>query len=151
LAKVGGGGWNPSNDCKPWIRFCLTAHYRQAGTHLRRMQELNNSFKEFYTLVLDKNLQTRCALALVEASMGLKVRRASYILSADVSENTGSRDLAALADAGLLLAKGEKRGRYYVATEQILKIREAARPPKMLYDPFEKKSYSPGEGLPLFA
>ncbi len=151
LAEVGGGSWNPERDAKPWVRFCLTAHYRQAGTHLRRIQEVNNTFKEFYTLVLDNNLPPRCALALVEASMGLKVRRASYILSADVSENTGSRDLTAIAEAGLLIANGEKRGRYYTASRQILEIRDKARPPKMTYDPFKKKSYKPGEGLPLFS
>ena len=23
LAEVGGGGWNPDRDCRPWVRFCL--------------------------------------------------------------------------------------------------------------------------------
>jgi len=35
LADVGQGSWNPENDARPWVRFCLTAHYRQARTHLR--------------------------------------------------------------------------------------------------------------------
>ncbi len=39
LADVGDGSWNPQRDARPWLRFCLTAHYRQAVTHLRRIEE----------------------------------------------------------------------------------------------------------------
>ena len=39
LAEVGGGAWHPERDTRPWIRFCLTAHYQQAGTLLRRTRE----------------------------------------------------------------------------------------------------------------
>ena len=39
LALVGKGGWNPRNDARPWIRFCLTAHYRQARIIVRRIEE----------------------------------------------------------------------------------------------------------------
>jgi len=31
LAQVGGGSWQPERDTRPWIRFILTAHLRQAG------------------------------------------------------------------------------------------------------------------------
>ena len=41
LAKVGQGSWHPENDARPWIRFCLTAHYHQAKTIIRRIEELN--------------------------------------------------------------------------------------------------------------
>jgi len=138
LAEVAQGGWNPNNDCKPWVRFCLTAHYRQVATHLRRIETINESYRRYSTLVLDNKLHARCALALVEASMGLKVRRGSYVTSADVSENTASRGLAALANANILVSKGEKRGRYYIASDEVLKIRRESRPKKMLYDPFER-------------
>ena len=155
LSEVAKGGWNPKNDCKPWVRFCLTAHYHQVATHLRRIETINESYRRYTTLVLDKKLQTRCALALVEASMGLRIRRSSYVTSADVSENTASRDLASLADAGLLVSKGEKRGRYYVASDLVLKVRNESRPKKMLYDPFErvasfKSASSSGSAGPLF-
>jgi Fic family protein len=36
LSEVGGGAWAPQRDAHPWVRFCLTAHYRQAKTLLRR-------------------------------------------------------------------------------------------------------------------
>ena len=32
LEQVGQGAWHPENDARPWLRFCLTAHYRQART-----------------------------------------------------------------------------------------------------------------------
>ena len=28
LGEVGKGSWHPGNNALPWIRFCLTAHYR---------------------------------------------------------------------------------------------------------------------------
>mgnify|MGYP000202075063 FL=1 len=40
LAEVGGGAWNPDRDSRPWIRFCLRAHYLQARTTLRRREEV---------------------------------------------------------------------------------------------------------------
>jgi Fic family protein len=35
LSEVGGGTWAPERDAHPWVRFCLTAHYRQAKALLR--------------------------------------------------------------------------------------------------------------------
>lgn len=32
LAEAGGGAWHPERDTRPWIRFTLTAHLRQATT-----------------------------------------------------------------------------------------------------------------------
>jgi Fic family protein len=46
LAKTGGGGWHPEKDCKPWIRFCITGHYRQAQTLVRRFREMGLVYEE---------------------------------------------------------------------------------------------------------
>jgi hypothetical protein len=40
LAEVGKGSYHPENDATPWIRFTLTAHYRQAATLVRRSRML---------------------------------------------------------------------------------------------------------------
>ena len=45
LAGVGRGRWNPRNDARPWIRFCLTAHYRQAKTIVRRIEETRKGLR----------------------------------------------------------------------------------------------------------
>jgi len=39
LAEVGGGAWHPERDARSWMRFCITGHYRQARTMLRRVEE----------------------------------------------------------------------------------------------------------------
>src|SRR5580698_10377121 len=39
LAAVGRGSWTPQSDPLPWVRFCVRAHYFQARTQLRRVQE----------------------------------------------------------------------------------------------------------------
>jgi Fic family protein len=39
LGEVGRGHWHPENDARPWLRYCLRAHYHQARTQLRRVQE----------------------------------------------------------------------------------------------------------------
>jgi hypothetical protein len=39
LDKVSGGHWAPERDARPWVRFCLVAHNRQAKAFLRRVEE----------------------------------------------------------------------------------------------------------------
>ncbi len=40
LEEVGAGGWHPQRDARPWLRFCLRAHYLQATTTMRRREEI---------------------------------------------------------------------------------------------------------------
>ena len=64
----------------------------------------------------------------------------SYRGDADVSDQVASRDLRLLVDAGLLEARGERRGRFYVRTPKLLELDErirGQRQPKSLEDPFE--------------
>lgn len=136
LAEVGGGGWHPERTAKPWIRFCLTGHYRQALTFLRRMEEIGSVYGELEKLVKSKGLPERTTLGLIEASAGLRVRNASYRVSTGVSLNLASRDLRALVDAGLLIAEGERRGRQYVAADEIKVVRAKYRRPRGILDPF---------------
>lgn len=138
LADVGGGGWNPGRDCQPWVRFCLTAHYRQAGTLLRRINEFERVYGDLLKLVTHSGLSDRTALALLEALSGLRVRNASYRVSADISNNLASRDLKSLVDAGLLVPQGDRRGRSYTPAEVVIQIRQQHRLRKEIEDPFEK-------------
>lgn len=136
LAQVGGGSWNPHRDCQPWIRFCITGHYRQAQTHLRRMKEIERVYEDLLRELCHHALPERMALGLIEAAAGLKVRNASYRVATDVSYNLASRDLKALVDEGFLRAEGERRGRHYVASDLVRAIREKHRLPKDEDDPF---------------
>lgn len=136
LAEVGGGGWNPERSAKPFIRYCLTGHYRQAQTLLRRSQEMERVYGDVANLIERHGLPQRTDLAMVQAAFGLRVRNSSYRASAEISNNLASRDLKALVDAGLLVGEGEKRGREYTASPAILAIRERHRIRRADDDPF---------------
>jgi Fic family protein len=138
LAEVGGGGWNPERDCKPWVRFCLKAHFRQARTLLRRTREIERVYNDLHKLVTSLGLPERTALALLEALSGLRVRNASYRVSADISNNLASRDLKALVDAELLTPQGERRGRSYSPADLVKRIRDRHRTAKDVEDPFDQ-------------
>lgn len=125
LAEVGKGGWHPRNDARPWVRFCLTAHYRQARTLLRRIDETETLWDACAELAGRRGVPERAVGPLCDAARGFRIRRASYrsgVLAAEgdeISELTASRDLKTLVDAGLLDPIGEKRGRMYVGTKEV--------------------------------
>jgi hypothetical protein len=73
----------------------------------------------------------RVVSVLAEAALGLKVRNATYRALVGISENLASRDLKGLADGGWLVAEGERRGRVYVASDQLRIRGDLAEP-----DPF---------------
>ncbi|MBX9982680.1 MAG: Fic family protein [Mycobacterium gordonae] len=145
LAKVGGGSWQPKNDVRPWIRFVLTAHLRSAKTMLRRTNEIETLYIELDRVITRHGLPDRTIDALFDAAMNMRVRRSVYkaILESQgdgpVSDQTATRDLQALANLGLLIAHGEKRGRYYTAGGEITTIRKfivGKRSPRDETDPF---------------
>lgn len=125
LAEVGRGSWQPHNDARPWVRFCLTAHYRQARTMLRRVEESEQLWNALTRIVLRRSAPERSVGALFEAALGLRVRNATYraiVESSEgdsITEQTASRDLKALVVAQLLAPIGERRGRVYVATDDV--------------------------------
>ena len=66
-----------------------------------------------------QGLADRVVGVLAEAALGLKVWDATYRALVRISENLASRDLKGLADAGWLIAVGERRGRVYVAGDDL--------------------------------
>jgi Fic family protein len=145
LADVGAGSWHPERDARPWIRFCLRAHYTQVRTMLRRREEIEALWNASLAIVGEKSLPERCASGVMDAAYGLRLRRRSYRSSAEavtgdeISDLTASRDLKALVDAGMLTAVGERRGRYYVASDEVTALRakvRTERSPKVVDDPF---------------
>lgn len=141
LAQVGGGTWQPNRDTLPWIRFNLTAHLRQARTVLRRVKETERLWGDLERIAEKHGLPERVLPALYDASIGFRVRRATYRASDkdDITDQMASRDLHDLVEAKLLVAQGEKRGRVYLAGSEIVAARQAiiqARDPKDDSDPF---------------
>ncbi len=137
LALVGGGRWQPHRDSDLWTRFTLTAHFRQALTLLRRMREAERLWDLLEEEIQRRKLPDRLVLALFDAANRFRVRNSTYRSTADVSTWVATNDLKLLAEHGLLIPHGEKRGRYYVASDLTMEIRKQARearPP--LDDPF---------------
>jgi Fic family protein len=146
LEEVGAGAWHPERDARPWVRFCMRAHYLQATTTMRRREEIERLWNSCVELAEAHHLPERSAAGLIDATIGLRIRRKLYRASVEaamgeeISDLTASRDLKALVDTGLLEAVGERRGRYYLAGSSLTKLREevrADRTPKSSEDPFE--------------
>lgn len=119
LATVGGGRWQPERDAIPWVRFCLTAHYRQANVLLARVREAGRIYEMIDEQLARHDLPDRMADPLYLAVAGHRLTNETYRVQADTSPNTASRDLRALVDAELLVAHGEKRGRSYTAAPDL--------------------------------
>lgn len=131
LKEVGAGAWHPERDALPWVRFCLTAHYRQAITVLRRAREAQRFWMVAEREVERAGLPERCVVAVSHCVSGFAVRNSTYRGLEDVSEAMASRDLKALVDAKVLQPHGEKRGRYYTPVQRLrdehLQIRKSVR------------------------
>lgn len=143
LAEVGQGSWNPQNDARPWIRFNLTAHLRQARTMLRRVRESERLWTELEKIAEQERLPDRAVAVMFDAAIGLRIRNNTYRAAIadheEISDATASRDLGKLVDAGVLASHGEKRGRYYTGSTLLKSIRRAiveSRDPTDNSDPF---------------
>jgi Fic family protein len=143
LARVGQGSWHPQHNARPWIRFCLTAHYRQASTLLMRNRVLASLWDELEREISRAGLHERCIMALSDASQGMRVRNIHYKNLAEISQVVASRDLKEMVKAGFLVPIGEKRGRTYKASDRIrdIGIRVREKEPKTIPDPFQSPEF----------
>jgi Fic family protein len=137
LAKVGQGEWQPTHNTRPWIRFCLKAHYRQLKTLKQRNDRLGVLCDEIESVVKTKGLPERSIPSLANAALSLRIRNPYYRNAADVSPAVAGWDLKALVDAGVLIAEGEKRERFYIAAPKLREIAAEAPKPAKVEDPFE--------------
>lgn len=137
LAEVGQGNWQPQRDARPWIRFVLTAHYQQAQTMVRRAEEAERRWALLTQEASRLKLPERSVPALFNASLRFRLRNADYREAAEVSDTIAGRDLGRLVEAGLLAARGERRGRLYVATPRLIALNDSIRAErKPVEDPF---------------
>jgi Fic family protein len=136
LAKVGQGQWSPGNSARPWLRFCLTAHFQQAATVIRRNEEAGRLFSAIEKLIAAHHLPERAWYALFDAPF-IEVTNARYRKDADVTDFTASRDLKKMSEAGLLDPRGEKRARHYVAAVPLAEAWRQSRIRRPLEDPYE--------------
>lgn len=132
LAEVGQGRWSPTGITRPWVHYCLTAHFIQMSSVLRLAKETEEMWRLIGDLVKAAGLPDRTLVVLYQATKGFRVRNSSYraaLRSAleDISIQSATSDLGAMVRAGLLVQHGIKRGAYYVAGEPLLEIRKFFR------------------------
>ena len=146
LAQVGQGSWQPQNSARPWIRFVLRAHYRQAWTLRRRVHETESLYDGISQLIDQRSLPPRAIGALADAARGRTIRRANYLHLVEITDGdpisdlTASRDLKALVDAGILEATSAGRGRTYHGSPELRRLWHdvrSSRPPKSQDDPYQ--------------
>ncbi len=124
LASVGGGSWHPERDTTTWVKFNLVAHHMQAQTVLRRVDDASRIWSWLEQVVETRRLNPRMLNVLYPAVMGFRVRRTSYEKDAEIETGTANRDLRMMVDKGLLIARGETKGRYYAATQDLRRERQ---------------------------
>jgi Fic family protein len=132
LAEVGGETWQPRGDARPWVRFCLEAHFIQASSALRRVRESEAIWRRLDAICAEKHLPSRMVSALFDATVGISVRNASYRVALrtsdqEISHQGATDDLRAMVNAGLLARFGSRRGTYYRAAEPLDAIRQQVR------------------------
>jgi Fic family protein len=146
LAHTGKGSWKPRDNAHMWLAFNLRAHHMQAQTVARRVEEAGITWTELDALLTTHDLPERAMEAMFDAVLGYRVRRASYLKRAQITEQTATRDLAALTSAGILSASGNGRGRYYTADQPLKQIQERRRAQRQqLHDPYPWMKANLGE------
>ncbi|MCE2526618.1 MAG: Fic family protein [Actinomycetia bacterium] len=146
LGSVHGGAWSPERNTRRWMEFSLTAHYRQARTLQRRIEQYEALWGRCEDLAVRHKLPDRVVGALSDAARRRTLWRSLYVkitrssAGEEISDMTGTRDLLAMHRAGLLQAIGEKRGRRYRAAPELRAVWDeirAARPSLRVEDPYE--------------
>lgn len=106
-------------------------------TVARRFDEASAIWAELDQLVAHHGLPERVTSILYEAVLGYRLRRSVYIKATNIEQRTASRDLGRLVDVGVLEPRGETKGRYYVAGEQLRTLRQRGRQKRLpIQDPY---------------
>jgi predicted HTH transcriptional regulator len=109
------------------VRYCLTAHYIQSASVLRRVRESERLWRQLETIVAGRGLPDRSIEALFDAAIGLRIRNSSYrsglkSSAVEISNQTATNDLRSLVEGGLLMKNGQKRGTFYVASDDLAAV-----------------------------
>jgi Fic family protein len=137
LGEVGQGRWSPDRSALPWVRFCLKAHHQQASNIMRRHATIGRAWSEIEKIRLSLGLPERCESPMMDAAFGYRVRNQRHRETSGISEVVASRDLKRLTEAGLVIAMGEKRGRFYLASDKLKSIVERSIEREQPIDPYK--------------
>lgn len=137
LQDTQGGSFQPERDTRPWLRFALTAHHKQAQLVQRRVDYTVRLWREMEELAARRGLPERVVSALYAAAVG-ELRRVTYQSDEDLTRDQAIRDIQALVRAGLVRPQGNAASRVYlidgVVKEAHLAAVDAVRKP--MIDPY---------------
>lgn len=137
LQGTQGGFFQPDRDARPWLRFALTAHHKQAQLVERRVEYTERLWREMEELATQRGLPERVVSALYAAAVG-ELRRTTYQSDEDLTRDQAIRDVQALVRNGLVKPRGNAATRVYVidgvAREAHLAAMDAVRRP--MRDPY---------------
>ena len=145
LTNTAAGAWSPQRSARPWMEFCLTAHYHQAEALRRRIDRFEALWDRCEQTAIRCHLADRTIDALMQSARGSSMNRSRYIRivrsasGEQISDAMATRDLAAMVAAGLLEPVGEKRGRHYLPSESLRTLEQAIRamqPARPVIDPY---------------
>lgn len=128
LKDVGTQRWDPEQDARPWVRYCLNAHHVQALSVRRRIRHAERLWNMLEETVAAAGVSRRSVGGIYDATLGKPVTNSSYregVKSSDgeeVSSKTASTDLAGLVAGGLLDARGAGRSAHYRATKKLERL-----------------------------
>ncbi|GAA1645559.1 Fic family protein [Catellatospora bangladeshensis] len=132
LQDTQGGFYQPERDARPWLRFALTAHHKQAQLVQRRVDYTVRLWRELEAVAAERGLPERVVSALYAAALG-ELRRATYQGDEELSRDQAIRDVQALVKNGLVRPKGNAVTRVYLidgaAREAHLAAMDAVRKP----------------------
>lgn len=142
LAEVGQGSWHPKNDARPWLRFCLNAHYQQALTLAWRIRAYETLWERCEEIVEMFSLPERSIGPLMLAAQGHVIRNSTYRTAVkdsdgvEISFRSAGHDLRVLVGAGLLSPRGQTKARVYLGTGLLRnewnEIRQTQPKPEMM-------------------
>ncbi|MDI1465638.1 Fic family protein [Catellatospora sp. KI3] len=132
LQETQGGSFQPERDARPWLRFALTAHHKQAQLVQRRVDYSARLWRELEQVAAERGLPERVVSALYAAALG-EMRRTTYQGDENLTRDQAIRDVQALVKNGLVRARGNAATRVYlidgVAKEAHLASMDAVRKP----------------------
>ena len=100
-------------DATPWLEFSVTLLEISSNSLVSRLTDWHRMMQQAHEMWATKGWPQRFADAYAFAFQSGQITRSDYVDITGVSMATASRDLAALVDAGVLIAEGKTRSRFY--------------------------------------
>ncbi|GIF20513.1 Fic family protein [Actinoplanes tereljensis] len=125
FAALSAAQGTPDRDARPWLRYVLASHHRQARRVERLCEWTARLWTDLGALAAQRGLPERVLAALYAAALG-EVRRSTYQQDEGLSRDQAIRDIQALTRAGLLTPQGNATTRVYLLSGVAAEISEAA-------------------------